>query len=56
MPRKEDDREKRQVEQAQKARCHRPPPMSTALNLNGNDPGSLKMAVSVGFLHLQQVA
>jgi hypothetical protein len=26
LPRKEDDREKRQVEQAQKARCHRPPP------------------------------
>jgi hypothetical protein len=26
LPRKEDDWEKRQVEQAQKARCHRPPP------------------------------
>jgi hypothetical protein len=33
-----------------------PSTMSTTLTLNENAHGSLKLAVSVGFLHFQQVA
>ena len=40
LPRKEDDREERQVEQAQKACCHRPPPRGKRAVFEGEGDGS----------------